>query len=56
MMCNSGTKKESVTVKDGRFAGVWPANEASSSVRGMGGLIGVAVDPDGHECGNQRLR
>ncbi|MCA9143756.1 MAG: hypothetical protein H6823_10330 [Planctomycetaceae bacterium] len=55
MMCNPGTK-EGVTVKDGRFAGVWPANEAFfSEVRGKGGLISVAVDPlTAHECGNQR--
>jgi hypothetical protein len=45
-----------VTVKEGRFAGVWPANEAFfGAVRGRGGLIGVAVDPlTSHECGNQR--
>lgn len=55
MMCNPGTK-EGVTVKEGRFAGVWPANEAFfNSVRGQGGLLGVAVDPlTAHECGNQR--
>lgn len=55
MMCNPGTK-EGVTVKDGRFAGVWPANEAFfAAVRGKGGLIGIAVDPlTAHECGNQR--
>lgn len=55
VMCNPGTK-EGVTVKDGRFAGVWPANEAFfQEVRGRGGLIGVAVDPlSAHECGNQR--
>ena len=55
MMCNPGTK-EGVSVKDGRFAGVWPANEAFfTAVRGKGGLIGVAVDPlTSHECGNQR--
>ena len=55
MMCNPGTK-EGVTVKDGRFAGVWPANEAFfTAVRAQGGLIGVAVDPlTAHECGNQR--
>jgi hypothetical protein len=55
MMCNLGTK-EGVTVKDGRFAGVWPANEAFfRAVRSQGGLIGVAVDPlTSHECGNQR--
>jgi hypothetical protein len=54
-MCNLGTK-EGVTDKDGRFAGVWPANEAFfGEVRGRGGLIGVAVDPlSSHECGNQR--
>jgi pimeloyl-ACP methyl ester carboxylesterase len=55
LMCNLGTK-EGVTVKDGRFAGVWPANEAFfDEVRSKGGLIGVAVDPlTAHECGNQR--
>jgi len=55
MMCNLGTQ-EGVTVKDGRFAGVWPANETFfNEVRGKGGLIGVAVDPlTSHECGNQR--
>jgi len=55
VMCNPGTK-EGVTVKDGRFAAVWPANEAFfKAVRSRGGLIGVAVDPlTAHECGNQR--
>ncbi len=55
MMCNPGTK-EGVTVKEGRFAGVWPANEKFfAAVRGAGGLLGVAVDPlTAHECGNQR--
>lgn len=55
LMCNPGTK-EGVTVKDGRFAGVWPANETFfQTVRGKGGLVGVAVDPlTAHECGNQR--
>lgn len=55
MMCNPGTK-EGVTVKEGRFAGVWLANEAFfTEVRSKGGLIGVAVDPlTSHECGNQR--
>lgn len=55
LMCNPGTK-EGVSVKDGRFAGVWPANEAFfSEVRSKGGLIGIAVDPlTSHECGNQR--
>ncbi len=55
IMLNLGTK-EGVTVQDGRFAGVWPANEAYfHGVRSKGGLIGVAVDPlTAHECGNQR--
>lgn len=55
VMCNPGTK-EGVTVKDGRFAAVWPANEEFFyGVRGKGGLIGVSVDPlSAHECGNQR--
>lgn len=55
VMCNLGTK-EGVTVKDGRFAAVWPANEIFfHGMRGKGGLIGVAVDPlTAHECGNQR--
>lgn len=55
IMCNPGTK-EGVTVKEGRFAGVWPANEAFfQAVRSAGGLVGVAVDPlSSHECGNQR--
>jgi len=55
MMCNPGTK-EGVTVKDGRFANVWSANESFfKAVRSQGGLIGVAVDPlTAHECGNQR--
>lgn len=55
MMCNPGTK-EGVTVKEGRFASVWPANQAFfAAVRGKGGLLGVAVDPlTSHECGNQR--
>jgi poly(3-hydroxybutyrate) depolymerase len=55
IMCNPGTK-EGVTVKDGRFAGVWPANEKFfGAIRAKGGLVGVAVDPlSAHECGNQR--
>jgi len=55
IMCNLGTQ-EGVTVKEGRFAGVWPANEALfNKVRSKGGLIGVAIDPlTSHECGNQR--
>lgn len=55
ILCNPGTK-EGVTVKEGRFAGVWPANETFfKALRSKGGLIGVAVDPlTSHECGNQR--
>ena len=55
LMGNPGTK-EGVTVKEGRFAKVWPANEAFfREVRGRGGLLGMAVDPlTAHECGNQR--
>jgi hypothetical protein len=55
VMCNLGTK-EGVTVKEGRFAGVWPGNEVFfTEMRGRGALIGVAVDPlTAHECGNQR--
>ena len=55
IMCNPGTK-EGVTVKTGRFAGVWPANETFfAKVRESGGLIGIAIDPlSAHECGNQR--
>jgi len=55
VMCNLGTK-EGVTVKDDRFAGVWPANQAFfEALRSAGGLVGVAVDPlSSHECGNQR--
>ena len=55
MMCNPGTQ-EGVTVTEGRFAGVWPANQTFfTTVRGRGGLLGVAVDPlTAHECGNQR--
>lgn len=55
MMCNLGTK-EGVSVTDGRFAGVWPANQAFiAAVRGKEGLLGVAIDPfTAHECGNQR--
>jgi poly(3-hydroxybutyrate) depolymerase len=55
IMCNLGTK-EGVTVKEGRFAGVWPTNEAFfHEVRGKGGRIGIAIDPlTSHECGNQR--
>ena len=55
MMCNLGTK-EGFSVKDGRFAGAWLANEAFfTAVRGRGGVIGVSIDPlTSHECGNQR--
>jgi hypothetical protein len=55
VMCNLGTK-EGVTVKEGRFAGVWPTNEVFfTTMRSKGALIGVAVDPlTSHECGNQR--
>jgi hypothetical protein len=55
IMCNLGTK-EGVTVKDGRFAAVWPANEAFfNELRSKSGLIGIAIDPlTAHECGNQR--
>lgn len=55
VMCNLGTK-EGVSVKDGRFAGVWPMNEAFfQKMRNRGALIGVAIDPlTAHECGNQR--
>jgi pimeloyl-ACP methyl ester carboxylesterase len=55
IMCNLGTK-EGVTVKEGRFAGAWAANEKFfTAVRGKGGLIGVSIDPfTAHECGNQR--
>ena len=55
VMCNPGTK-EGVIEKEGRFAGVWPANEAFfTEMRAKGALIGVAVDPlTAHECGNQR--
>jgi pimeloyl-ACP methyl ester carboxylesterase len=55
MMCNLGTK-EGVSVTEGRFARVWPANQTFfQAVRGEGGLVAVAVDPlTAHECGNQR--
>jgi hypothetical protein len=54
-MCNLGTK-EGVTVKDGRFGGVWKGVEAYfTALRSKGGLIGVSVDPNSsHDCGNQR--
>ncbi len=55
VMCNLGTK-EGVTVKDGRFAGVWGGVETFfKGLRTKGGLVCVAVDPlSSHECGNQR--
>ena len=55
IMCNPGTK-EGVTVKDGRFSKVWPANESFlTAMRTRRALIGVAIDPlSAHECGNQR--
>ena len=55
VMCNLGTK-EGVTVKDGRFAGVWPGVESFfSAMRAKGALIAVSADPlTSHECGNQR--
>ncbi len=55
VICNPGTQ-EGVTIKDGRFAGVWPANEAFfKALRSQGATIAVAVDPlSSHECGNQR--
>jgi len=55
VMCNLGTK-EGVTVKDGRFAGMWPGVEKFfTEFRAQGGLIGFAIDPlTAHECGNQR--
>ncbi len=55
IMMNLGTK-EGVTVKDGRFAGVWPTVlRFFRPMREKGCLIGIAVDPlTSHECGNQR--
>jgi pimeloyl-ACP methyl ester carboxylesterase len=55
VMCNLGTQ-EGVTVKDGRFAGVWGGTLTFfRTVREQGGLVGIAVDPlTSHECGNQR--
>ena len=55
IMCNLGTK-EGVSVTDGKFASVWPANQHFfTSIRSRGGLIGIAIDPiTAHECGNQR--
>ena len=55
IMCNLGAK-EGVTETTGRFAGVWPANQAFfRALRSKGGLVAVAIDPlTSHECGNQR--
>jgi pimeloyl-ACP methyl ester carboxylesterase len=55
LLCNLGTK-EGVTVKEGRFAGVWPKVEKFfTELRRQGALVGVAVDPlTSHETGNQR--
>ncbi|MBA3697519.1 MAG: hypothetical protein H0W78_01440 [Planctomycetes bacterium] len=55
IMCNLGTK-EGVTVKDGRFAGVWLGVESYfTTMRAKGALVSVSVDPlTSHECGNQR--
>ena len=55
IMCNPGTK-EGVTLKTGKFARVWPANEKFIlKIRGKGGLLGLSVDPlTAHECGNSR--
>ena len=55
VMCNLGTK-EGVTDKKGRFAKVWPANQAFfEKMRSRGALIGIAIDPrTSHECGNSR--
>ena len=55
IMCNPGTQ-EGVTVTDGRFKIVWPANKKFfTTIRSRGGLVGVAIDPKtAHECGNQR--
>lgn len=55
VMANLGTE-EGVTLKDGRFAGVWEkSREFFQNLRGQGGLIGLAVDPhSSHDCGNSR--
>ncbi|MEW6304742.1 MAG: hypothetical protein AB1705_14805 [Verrucomicrobiota bacterium] len=55
VMCNLGAK-EGVTVKEGRFAGVWPGVETFfNELRIRGALIAVSADPlTSHECGNQR--
>ncbi len=55
IVCNLGTR-EGVTVKEERFAAVWPANELFfRTTRAKGALVAVAVDPlSSHDCGNQR--
>jgi hypothetical protein len=55
VMCNQGTK-EGVTVKDGRFSGLWKNQfPFFTDFRAKGGLVAVAIDPlTTHECGNQR--
>jgi hypothetical protein len=55
VMCSLGTK-EGLTVKNDRFAEVWPMMEKFFlSFRGKGALAGMSVDPlTSHECGNQR--
>jgi pimeloyl-ACP methyl ester carboxylesterase len=55
LMCNPGTK-EGVSVKEGRFKLVWPANEKFlTTLRRKDAMVGVAIDPlSSHECGNQR--
>ncbi len=55
VMCNLGTQ-EGVTVKDGRFSGVWSSNATFFRIlRGEGGLVCVSIDPlSSHDCGNQR--
>lgn len=55
VMFNLGTK-EGVTVKEGRFAGVWDRVKSFfEAMRAKGALAGVAVDPfSSHDCGNCR--
>lgn len=55
IMCNLGTK-EGYSVKEGRFSGVWPANEIFfDAVAAKNGKIAYSIDPlTAHECGNQR--
>jgi hypothetical protein len=55
VMLNLGTK-EGYSVKDSRFSGVWPNNEAFfRELRSRGARVAVSIDPlSSHECGNQR--